>query len=856
MNHVNIRCVSKNTLLKSLAGVMLTLSTICTAPFATATTKYSPNGGDIVWCNGDGTPYAEIPGAPGATLPFGTSTVDPTIGLNPPDTWDAWDTNPDLELNGLKLLTSPALSKPYANTDIYAVQLNYWNSIVAANPTYNTQPEYSEPTNTPFGHSAGHSCLSFGEYGNQNSTGFAFVITYPASPSQPNQKEIDFYINNPLDYPNFAPFADFNEVMSNGVPVRTYKGPNPTKGAPTGYISTYKGCSWDGNSCTPGSVIPEPGKDIELSDDTNKFPVKLSNITAFPIIWHIEPYTTPSGFNYFGDPMVKDKTKQVWDATLDIWFDKDGKVDQGKAPYGSVRGQNDGLEIMVWMNSNGSYVDAGGPNNLPTADQPGLAQPTGYIRERVIIGSVLYDAWVGRLNNPYFGYTTSTVIAPKDIPGDCPLSKGKGIAGELCGVEWNVVSLVATKDIGGKDYRQNNMGLTGKDFTDYILGIPNDRVKIQSQVNGSLPRAENVPLQCPASNKNQSPTAPTIDCLSPNWYLMSVQAGFETWIGGNGLMSKNFRTWVHSKATVAQYGLGNTNGQSIIHSKAPFDVIYPGCKNYAASNRAKFYITGTGASGNLTYPADGTQIDMGAQNQKTLQFTKNVAAALSPMRGDAVIHITSACGNVDIPIFVNATGIVTYSDGVTPLQGAKVTLQYSPSGNKNGPYIDVPNLSSIMKNNGNISNPTVTTTNGGFGWNPQPGWYKVIATFNGKTVTSAATQVTVNQPLENLNLKLPLTAPAPIPPAPAISKGVTVNLTPNGTDAASSYCRNVVLKNTNSTAVTWTVQFDLPFAGNFINNWNFNYTKSGKTITATGVGWNNVLAAGKTSDSIGFCATK
>lgn len=843
----------KSKLFKSLTQAILTLSAVCIIPIASATTKNSP-GNDVVWCNGDGTPYAEIPGAPGATLPFGTSTVDPTFGLNPLDTWDAWMENPTLQLNGLKLLTTPPWSKPNGLSDVYAVQLNYWNSIVAANPTYNSKPGYTEPTNTPLGHSAGHSCLSYSDLGYNHETGFAFVITYPASPSQPNQKEIDFYTSNPSDYPMFAPFADFYGP-ADGYKNYVYKGPNPTKGAPTGYISAYKGCSWDGNSCTPGSKIPGPGETVVKSDDPNKFPEKLSDALSFPVIWNIETYTTPSGVKYHGDPFVKDKTKQVWDATLDIWFDKDAHTDEGKAPYGPVRGQSDGLEIMVWINSNGSYVDAGGPNNMPSADQPGLAQPTGYIRERVTIGGTLYDVWVGRLNNPYFGYTTSTVIKPNEIPGDCPLSKGKGVAGELCGVEWNVVSLVATKDNNGTDYRKNSLAIDAKDFTDYILGIANERVQIHSQVNGSPARGPNVPLQCPASNKNQSPTAPTIDCLSPSWYLMSVQAGFETWIGGNGLQSSNFKTWMIKRPTIAQFGLQNPNQQPIVNSKAPFEVIY-NCKKYSTSNRAKFYITGTGASGNLTYPADGSQIDMGLQDKKTLQFSKYVNGNLSSMRGDAVVHITSACGNVDIPIFVDATGSVSYSDGVTPVEGAKVTLMYSPSGSKSGPYVDVPNMSSILKNNGNVANPTFTATNGSFGWNPQPGWYKVKATFKGKTVTSAATQVTANQPIENLLIKLPLTAPAPIPPAPTISKGVSVALTPNGTDAASSYCRNVVLKNTNKTAVTWTVQFDLPFTGNFINTWNFNYTKSGKTITATGVGWNNVLEAGKTSDSIGFCATK
>jgi cellulase/cellobiase CelA1 len=56
------------------------------------------------------------------------------------------------------------------------------------------------------------------------------------------------------------------------------------------------------------------------------------------------------------------------------------------------------------------------------------------------------------------------------------------------------------------------------------------------------------------------------------------------------------------------------------------------------------------------------------------------------------------------------------------------------------------------------------------------------------------------------------------------------------------------------------VKFDLPYPGYIdpvaTGHWNFNFTASGKTITAWGVDWNKTLAAKATSNSIGFCAFK
>ncbi|HEX2584170.1 MAG TPA: hypothetical protein VHL14_03495, partial [Steroidobacteraceae bacterium] len=728
----------KSAILKRVACLTLALSAVSFIPVANATYKNSP-GNDTVWCNGDGTPYADIPGFPGDTLPFGPTTdpKNPDFGKNPADTWDGWwpqgtdSTLVNPPNFGEMLTTYGPYAVPAMVNDVYAIHPNYWNSIVNGNPAYANKDGYSAQQSAPFGHSLGHLCMSFSDLGYADKSKFAFVITYPASPSKPDPREVAFHTAHPDDYPSrsgFVPFVD-----------------GPTAGGPTAYVSAFKGCSWDGNSCTMGSEIPGPGQNVTASTDINKFPAKLSDISSIPTTWSI------SSEPYYGNPFVKDKTLHVWDASYDIWFDKTAHTAEGESPYNQdskthdARGQNDGLEIMVWMNSNGSYVDAGTQGQRPVENVAGLAQPTGHIRERVWINSVLYDVWVGRLNNPYFGYVEGSttpdgkiappIIKPSEIAGNCPLSFGKGASGELCGIEWNVVSFVATKDVNGIDYRVNSMDVDAKAFTNYLLGVFDGRWIIESTEDGSA-GTRTTPLQCPASNKNQNfkddsgLLLPTIDCLKPDWYLTSIQAGFEPWIGGNGLKSDNFTAYVKTQPAMSALGIINVKGDAIVNASTPFNAVYSRCSTYSANNHAYFTITGSNGTSNVTYPADGTKIDMGAQDPRTKQFTYTVNDPAFPIRGNAVAHYTSACGNYNAAVFVDNTGKVFYSNGTTPVQGATVTLEYSPSGNQNGPFVAVPDANSglakvVMQVNGNTRNPVRSSYAGTYGWNLVPGWYRV-----------------------------------------------------------------------------------------------------------------------------------
>lgn len=863
-------------LMKPIACLAIALSAML-SQHASATTGANPYDEykPLIWCNGNSggnvDAYAAIPGFPSTIAPDGA--IDGVDVRNPPDTWDEWNVNRNLvnkwpddwtwfqeytasdadfkaHVTPLKGFggTAETLFPAEGMTDDldrYAIQLNYWNSLAEG-----TQPN----AGGPYGHSPGQSCIKFWNRAGLGLLG-RFVITYPAAAPQANDAELAFARANPNSYPWFG-FAP-------------YQG-GPTTGGPTGYPSTFKGCSWDDNSCTRGSAVPN-GKPTEGTDD-NVFPAQLKNISMIPTVWSISEVggVGTDGKTYgFGMPLsTKDNTLHVFDAAYDIWFDKDAQTATGQAPYGKVRGQNDGLEIMVWMNSNGSYVDTGSVGNLPAENQPGYAQPAGHIRERAMINGVLYDVWVGRLNNPYFAYSktqdpNAQKIDPTATPDTCPRLKESPAA--TCGVSWNVVSFVATKDINGTDQRKTNMNVDAKLFADYILGTG---VAPYSTVDGNT-RSGGV-LQCPKSvlinqaTLQWSDPTQTAPCLDPNWYLMSVQAGFETWIGGNGLQSDNFQVHVERNPAAYQTSLQNANGISLVNWNSPLTVTYNKCSSPSPTTHVTASITGKDDNGNwITVPS--SPLDLGPPNKFGV-FSTTLSNSLQPMVGDATIHFVSVCGNVDTPIHVDPTGKVFYSDGKTPVYGAKMTLLYSTSGTAFGPFASVPNANyqlanPILNSNGNQANPVLSTAIGSYGWSLVPGWYRVKAEMPGcAAVTTAAKQVTSTKGLENVNITLSCAAPKPVapppPPPPSGTPGVTVKLTVNGADWQNGYCRNIVLTNTNNYPVTWKAVFNLPYPGNVTQSWNITYTKSGNTITATGAGWDNVLQPKQTLNSLGFCATK
>jgi hypothetical protein len=755
--------------------------------------------------------------------------------------------------------------------DVYAIQIDYWNSITSGE---SVPQDNNGGNSTPgsIGYSTGNSCMLY--YPGLNNSGGAnqgqFEITYPASTSAPDPLQLQWGPTGAV--PNSQLW---NAFPLNGNP--SYSLSN-IDGAPTGFVSTFKGCSWDANSCTTGSQVVPAGGTAPILSDWNAFPEVLANITSIPTTWSIaydSNYGNPDVLDY---PAGTNPLHPVWDASYDIFFDKTGQTGVGQAPYTTTtaRGQNDGLEIMVWMNSKNSYVDdvvngvgvGGNTENYPVPNITGYAQPSGWPREQVWINNVVYDVWTSRLNNPYYGYTAAsnpnaasepnyTIVKGGAEPYTCPTlpvynttgtaTNGTNANGYTCGTEWNVVSFVATQSDNSGTLTENrgpSMSMDAKVFTDYILGI-NDGLwqqvtpPFQTYPNnnriGAVATGPNQTigvLQCPASamnNQQENPMANPSACLSQDWVLMSIEAGFESWESGNGLESKSFAAHVITQAASVQSGLttnqGNTPGETVVNWGTPFEVVYPGCSSgttpvtYSEPSAVSYLITGvnslTGAA--MTYPSSGTPQSM-TPIPGTTAFEGEVPA-LYPMHSTTAspttVAFTATCGSgpqsSTVTFWIDPSGQVFYSDGKTPVSGATVTLEYSPSDSATGPFEAVPNAnygltSDIMDTVDNTRNPLVTALYGVYAWDVAPGYYEVTATKSGcGSVTSPVQHVTTT-PITNLFLDLPC-APPPLP------KLVTASVpsTPAALTAAAASSSQINLAWSavplppNATSVTYTV---------------------------------------------------
>ena len=789
----------------------------------------NPNGG-VVWCNGDSSAFVEYsdPAVPGTSYP---DTIAPDgLGANPsPTTVGQFGSDPVLEnSNANSDLGNDGVTQfvPVTGEDQYAIQLNYWNSI----------------TSTPqgaIGYSTGNSCILF--HYNDGNIG-QFEITYPANPPQPapvgtdtNNEQTIWATGHPNSFPwyGLAPYTA-----------------SKTQGGPTGYVSTWKGCSWDNNSCTPGSsFLPNAG--FPNPKDVNSFPQLLSTLTSIPTTWNI------SNDSNYGDAFNTDGN-HIWDSSYDIWFDKTAQTATGQAPYGPVRGQNDGLEIMVWMNSNHSYVDNAANGQFAQPNGAGFVEPSGWPRAQVVINNVLYDVWTARLDNPYFGYAASTgnvVLTSGEEPYTCPtlatyLTTNAGgtvktnpAPGAVCGTEWNVVSFVATKSIdGASDYRRTGMTMDTKVFTDYILNIQDGLWATPTNpawTDANLRNAAGV-LECPASSMDNQQDHPlsslplgTSACLSQNWYLTSVQAGFEPWEGGNGLSSDSFQAHVFTTATTVQSGVLSGNKTPTVNWTQPFDVVY-NCGESTAGQTAQFQLEGTNSQTGQAqdFPTSGFQAMTAVPGTNLFEFT---VTQLFPIHGNATLTFQSSCsaGNQTATIFIDPSGQVFYSDGVTPAQGAKVTLSSAPSAA--GPFVAVPNdnfglASDIMNPDDNTVNPMTSTQFGAFEWDVAPGFYEVTAELDGCGTVTSPVQHVVSTPIENLYLVLPCAPPAQVVPRPAITGPVkTVTAA-----AASSSTINL----------TWS-PVSLP-AGATSLTYTVTETEPNSVVIATGLGGTSFTVTGLT----------
>lgn len=94
------------------------------------------------------------------------------------------------------------------------------------------------------------------------------------------------------------------------------------------------------------------------------------------------------------------------------------------------------------------------------------------------------------------------------------------------------------------------------------------------------------------------------------------------------------------------------------------------------------------------------------------------------------------------------------------------------------------------------------------------------------------------------------TPPAAPPPPAQPSMQLTIT---KDSDWGAGYCQRVGVKNTGSAPLDWTVS--LKIEGKVNNLWSAEWKQSGNLLTAGGLSWNNVLAAGASTE-FGFCAAR
>jgi len=763
---------------------------------------------------------------------------------------------------------------PLTTNDGYKIQLNYWNSVLSGAPNAS---QGGNGGSSSKGYSTGVSCIA----ADTGSGDYKFKVVFPPDPSKPEQAEMDRAQAKPTSPPWYGewPYRWGQNLIH-----PPYDTTANVAGGPGGYPSIWLGCSWgDSTTCTPDSSLPWSGDDFK---DTNPriLPRQLKHITSLPSSWEIDYAASAKQ----ADP--KFGVNPVWDAAFDIWFDKTGDPNVGKSPFNpQIRGQNDGLEIMVWMDCNRCQ-----PQKQPaTAD--GYVTPIGWWRENVRINGVEYIVWSGRLNNPNYGYSGegSTIIAANESADSCSklatVTDRNDPAGDskMCGTNWNVVSFMATTATQSK-----RMDMDAKVFADYILGkgqvgsgmcsdpnVANNALWCwtSKQPNSRMPDGV---LACPGSpllkqwqdgmGSDAAANGPKlpIDCLSEDWVLTSVQAGFETWVNAQSLTTKNFKSYalVTSSAVQSGHTADDPPAKPVVYWGAPFNVVYNGCSTVDPNNNsASFQIELLNPPADVSkyWPAsdDGSAYQAMGTQQSNGQFVFTVPS-LAPMHSEAIIHFKSSCGpDQDVAIYIDPSGRIVYADGTTPVVGAKVTLGYSSDGiNPPPPFPPVPNhnegISPVMQPNDNTQNPMSTDKYGSYAWNVIPGFYQVKAEKEGCGSVTSSIQHVVDAPIMGLDLVLP--CPPPQTPGGNLNTTLTItsNWTTGGPSGKGGYCATVNGTNNTGAALDWTAAFALPEAGAIYDNWNGNFAQSENAVTVSGIAWNNILQPGQSLNSVGFCVNR
>ncbi|MGZ6909561.1 MAG: Ig-like domain-containing protein [Acidimicrobiia bacterium] len=169
-----------------------------------------------------------------------------------------------------------------------------------------------------------------------------------------------------------------------------------------------------------------------------------------------------------------------------------------------------------------------------------------------------------------------------------------------------------------------------------------------------------------------------------------------------------------------------------------------------------------GGSGTFTVTQNSATLHAGALTESP-SGSGDYVGSIPPSQGVVTVTLTVTCPNATqeatsfAAAYIDPSGTVRTPKGV-PVVGATVTLLASD--NVAGPFVPVTNGSAVMSP-ANRSNPSLTGTDGSFGWDVVPGYYKVRASRagchdpNDASITSVDSDVlTIPPAVTDLDLRL------------------------------------------------------------------------------------------------------
>lgn len=681
---------------------------------------------------------------------------------------------------------------------------------------------------------------------------------------------------------------------------------------PSSYPAMYKGCNFaqcsfakgtDPTNQTNGPVQPSAA-----------LPTPLSSVLSLNSHWVVNLPTQD------GTGIPKAPTDGVYDVAYDIWLDRGDNTAINAFPKFSGVGeglpgqaynleQNNGAEVMLWINNSG-YTHPGSALGTSAAN---VITPAGkFIGTYGDSSGTAWDVWIGRQNMP--DAVDATGAPTKGGPlaqWKChyaqdrvtPLTNDQSVGtnnrtlpssqNTHCS-QWNIVTYVRQTGVSDFQFDTSEFLFNALNYNAGDSNLMNNvgnpamsAADLKSYLAGVCPAQ---PVAAPTQLGNTAPGR----CVSPNWWLTSVQTGMEVWSlpanGGSANAGSKLGTKFFSVNPMTALGTSNPNNTGItgqamhvaggtptkyratVHFNDEWVLSYSGCPSAMAGATAQYNI-------DTTAPASHVQ---GMMTQATansgLWESAPAVLPLNPGHDNTSITITGlpTCGDPAPAgnVFVDPSGHVVTRSGM-PIDGASVTIGRctvaNPTPNMACPP---PALNLIvpqtLTETTPATNPADGSGPGSFRWDVQAGQYTVTASAPGCTTRTIGP---LSVPPPQVGLLIVLDCAPTAPGIRAVSGGTYTDPASGGGGTLPTqvvvrgggipphgYCADIFVTNNTSAPVEWNTSFAVPGNQHINQMWNIVLTQGGNPNTATNVhadagsqSWNKILQPGATTHDIGFC---